>query len=247
MSTQEIPVEETEVVVVGAGQAGVAMSEHLTKAGIPHVVLERDRIAERWRTERWDSLVANGPAWHDRFPNMEFADYDPDAFVGKDDVANYFVSYAEKFNAPIRTGVDVKSVTKNVSHSGFRIETSTGTIAAKYVVAATGPFQKPAIPPVVPSGTNIHQLHSSDYHNPEQLPAGNVLVVGAGSSGVQIADDIQSSGRQVYLSVGEHDRPPRRYRGRDNVWWLGVLGKWDATTPTAGAEHVTIAVSGKDG
>ena len=88
VSTQEIPVEETEVVVVGAGQAGVAMSEHLTKAGIPHVVLERDRIAERWRTERWDSLVANGPAWHDRFPNMEFADYDPDAFVGKDDVAN---------------------------------------------------------------------------------------------------------------------------------------------------------------
>jgi putative flavoprotein involved in K+ transport len=247
LQERQMTPEKTEVVVVGAGQAGVAMSEHLTKAGIPHMVLERDRIAERWRTERWDSLVANGPAWHDRFPSMEFSGYDPDAFVGKDDVADYFVAYAEKFNSPIRTGVDVKSVTKNVSEPGFRVETTTGTIAAKYVVAATGPFQKPAIPPVVPNGTNIHQLHSSDYHNPEQLPAGNVLVVGAGSSGVQIADDIQSSGRQVYLSVGEHDRPPRRYRGRDNVWWLGVLGKWDATTPPAGAEHVTIAVSGKDG
>ena len=107
-----MPAEEFEVVVVGAGQAGVAMSEHLTNAGISHVVLERDRIAERWRSERWDSLVANGPAWHDRFPSLEFEGYDPDAFVPKEAVADYFVAYAEKFNAPIRTGVDVKSVTR---------------------------------------------------------------------------------------------------------------------------------------
>jgi len=239
--------EQFEVVVVGAGQAGVAMSEHLTIAGISHVVLERDRIAERWRSERWDSLVANGPAWHDRFPNLEFEDYDPDAFVPKEAVADYFVAYAEKFNAPIRTGVEVKSVTRLPNDSGFSVETSAGEIHAKYVVAATGPFQKPAIPPVVPSTTSIHQLHSSDYHNPAQLPVGGVLVVGAGSSGVQIAADLRKAGRDVYLSVGEHDRPPRRYRGRDNVWWLGVLGKWDMATPPAGAEHVTIAVSGFDG
>ena len=239
--------EQFEVVVVGAGQAGVAMSEHLTIAGISHVVLERDRIAERWRSERWDSLVANGPAWHDRFPNLEFEGYDPDAFVPKEAVADYFVAYAEKFNAPIRTGVDVKSVTRLPIDSGFSIETSAGEIQAKYVVAATGPFQKPAIPPVVPDTTDIHQLHSSDYHNPAQLPEGGVLVVGAGSSGVQIAADLRKAGRDVYLSVGEHDRPPRRYRGRDNVWWLGVLGKWDLATPPAGAEHVTIAVSGFDG
>ena len=239
--------EEFEVVVVGAGQAGVAMSEHLTIAGISHVVLERDRIAERWRSERWDSLVANGPAWHDRFPNLEFEGYDPDAFVPKEAVADYFVAYAEKFNAPIRTGVDVKSVTRLPIDSGFSVETSAGEIQAKYVVAATGPFQKPAIPPVVPDTTDIHQLHSSDYHNPAQLPEGGVLVVGAGSSGVQIAADLRKAGRDVYLSVGEHDRPPRRYRGRDNVWWLGVLGKWDLATPPAGAEHVTIAVSGFDG
>jgi putative flavoprotein involved in K+ transport len=239
--------EDFEVVVVGAGQAGVAMSEHLTNAGISHVVLERDRIAERWRSERWDSLVANGPAWHDRFPGLEFEGFDPDAFVPKDAVADYFVAYAKKFKAPIRTGVEVKSVNRNSANAGFKVVTSEGEIKAKYVVAATGPFQKPAIPPVVPDTASIHQLHSSDYHNPEQLPAGAVLVVGAGSSGVQIAADLRKSGRDVYLSVGEHDRPPRRYRGRDNVWWLGVLGKWDMATPPAGAEHVTIAVSGFDG
>jgi putative flavoprotein involved in K+ transport len=239
--------EEFEVVVVGAGQAGVAMSEHLTNAGISHVVLERARIAERWRSERWDSLVANGPAWHDRFPGLEFEGYDPDAFVPKEAVADYFVAYAKKFNAPIRTGVEVKSVTRNSTNAGFKVVTSEGEIEAKYVVAATGPFQKPAIPPVVPANSNINQLHSSDYLNPAQLPAGAVLVVGAGSSGVQIAADLRSAGREVYLSVGEHDRPPRRYRGRDNVWWLGVLGKWDLATPPAGAEHVTIAVSGFDG
>ena len=242
-----MPSEEFEVVVVGAGQAGVAMSEHLSNAGISHVVLERDRIAERWRSERWDSLVANGPAWHDRFPGLEFEDYDPDAFVPKDAVADYFVAYAQKFNAPIRTGVEVKSVSRLTTGAGFKVDTSAGEISAKYVVAATGPFQKPAIPPVIPENTNLHQLHSSDYHNPEQLPEGAVLVVGAGSSGVQIAADLRKAGRDVYLSVGEHDRPPRRYRGRDNVWWLGVLGKWDLATPPAGAEHVTIAVSGFNG
>jgi putative flavoprotein involved in K+ transport len=239
--------EQFEVVVVGAGQAGVAMSEHLTNAGVPHVVLERDRIAERWRTERWDSLVANGPAWHDRFPSLEFSNFDPDAFVPKDAVANYMEEYASKFGGEFRTGVEVKSVKRNSGGAGFKLETSQGSIDAKYVVSATGPFQRPSIPPVVPSDSKIHQLHSSDYHNPNQLPEGNVLVVGAGSSGVQIADELQNSGRQVYLSVGEHDRPPRRYRGRDNVWWLGVLGKWDLATPTAGAEHVTIAVSGARG
>jgi putative flavoprotein involved in K+ transport len=239
--------EQFEVVVVGAGQAGVAMSEHLTHAGISHVVLERARIAERWRSERWDSLVANGPAWHDRFPGLEFADYDPDAFVPKEAVADYFEAYAKKFQAPIRTGVEVKSVTRRSSDSGFKVTTSNGELEANYVVAATGAFQVPAIPPVVPESASIHQLHSSDYHNPEQLPAGAVLVVGAGSSGVQIAADLRNSGREVFLSVGEHDRPPRRYRGRDNVWWLGVLGKWDMATPPAGAEHVTIAVSGFDG
>ncbi|WP_426518346.1 flavin-containing monooxygenase [Diaminobutyricibacter sp. McL0618] len=242
-----MPSQEIEVLVIGAGQAGVAMSDHLTERGIPHLVVERHRIAERWRSERWDSLVANGPAWHDRFPGLDFADLDPDAFASKDQVAAYFVAYAEKIGAPIRCGVEVRSVRKNVGRPGFRVETTDGVIEARYVVAATGPFQRPVIPALVPAETGLPQIHSSSYRNPEQLPAGAVLVVGAGSSGVQIADELQRSGRKVYLSVGPHDRPPRRYRGRDFVWWLGVLGKWDASTPALGAEHVTIAVSGADG
>ncbi|MFF0424760.1 flavin-containing monooxygenase [Streptomyces sp. NPDC004520] len=243
--------EETEVVVVGAGQAGVAMSEHLGAHGIPHTVLERHRIAERWRSERWDSLVANGPAWHDRFPGLEFADVapdvHPDAFASKEQVADYFAAYAEKIGAPIRTGVEVTSVRKHTGRPGFRVETSRGTIDARFVVAATGAFQRPVIPPVVPDGAVPAQIHSSAYRNPGQLPEGAVLVVGAGSSGVQIADELRRSGRRVLLSVGPHDRPPRAYRGRDFCWWLGVLGIWDAQTPPRGAEHVTIAVSGARG
>jgi putative flavoprotein involved in K+ transport len=127
------------------------------------------------------------------------------------------------------------------------VETSHGTIDARFVVAATGPFQKPVIPPIIPGDAGVPQVHSAGYRNPEQLPDGNVLVVGAGSSGVQIAAELARPGRRVYLSVGPHDRPPRRYRGRDNVWWLGILGKWEASTPPRGAEHVTIAVSGADG
>jgi putative flavoprotein involved in K+ transport len=239
--------EEIEVLVVGGGQAGLAMSEHLSDAGVPHLVLERHRIAERWRSERWESLVANGPAWHDRFPGLEFLGLDPDAFASKDEVADYFAAYAEKIAAPIRCGVEVTSVWKNVGRPGFRVETSDGVVNARFVVAATGPFQRPIIPEVVPDGAGLVQIHSSGYRNPRQLPDGATLVVGAGSSGVQIADELQRSGRRVYLSVGPHDRPPRRYRGRDFVWWLGVLGKWDAETPPRGAEHVTIAVSGARG
>ncbi|MGC7101271.1 flavin-containing monooxygenase [Amycolatopsis lurida] len=242
MSSQEV-----EAVVVGGGQAGLAMSEHLGEAGVPHLVLERHRIAERWRSERWDSLVANGPAWHDRFPGLEFPGLHPDAFASKEEVAAYFEDYAEKIAAPVRTGVEVTSVRKLEGRPGFRVETSDGTIDTRFVVAATGPFQRPVIPPIVPGDAGPVQLHSSAYRNPEQLPAGAVLVVGAGSSGVQIAEELRRSGRSVYLSVGPHDRPPRRYRDRDFCWWLGVLGKWDAETPPAGAEHVTIAVSGARG
>ncbi|BCY10738.1 NAD(P)/FAD-dependent oxidoreductase [Actinoplanes sp. L3-i22] len=239
--------QEVEVLVVGAGQAGVAMSEHLGDAGVPHLVLERHRIAERWRSERWDSLVANGPAWHDRFPGLEFTDVDPAGFAGKEQVADYFTAYAEKIGAPIRTGVEVLSVRRHAGRPGFRVATSDGIVDARFVVAATGPFQRPVIPPIVPAGAVVDQLHSSAYRNPGQLPAGAVLVVGAGSSGVQIADELRRSGREVFLSVGPHERPPRDYRGRDFCWWLGVLGKWDMETPPQGAEHVTIAVSGARG
>jgi putative flavoprotein involved in K+ transport len=239
-------IEEVEVVIVGGGQAGIAMSEHLGNAGVPHVILERGRVAEKWRSGRWDSLVANGPAWHDRFPGLEF-DASPDTFVPKEQVADYFEAYAKKIAAPVRCGVEVTLARKNEGRAGFTVETSEGDLGARFVVAATGPFQKPVIPPIIPGSAGVAQIHSAGYRNPGQLPPGAVLVVGAGSSGVQIAAELRESGRQVYLSVGPHDRPPRRYRGRDNVWWLGVLGKWDMPTPPRGAEHVTIAVSGAGG
>lgn len=240
-------VEEVDTLVVGAGQAGVAMSEHLTNCGVPHLVLERSRIAERWRSERWDSLVANGPAWHDRFPGAAFTKTPPDGFPPKEEVADYFVSYAKMIGAPIRCGVEVRKVERNVGRRGFRVETSHGIVEASNVVAATGPFQTPIVPSLIPDNPDILQIHSSKYRNPSQLPDGAVLVVGAGSSGVQIAEELLSAGRCVYLSVGPHDRPPRSYRGRDFCWWLGVLGKWDADTRGPGTEHVTIAVSGAHG
>lgn len=239
--------EKVDTLVVGAGQAGIAMSEHLSKMGVPHLVLERKRIAERWRSERWDSLVANGPAWHDRFPGMEFPNMDPDGFPGKDKVADYFEAYAKMINAPVRCGVDVKKVERNSGSSGFRVETTDGVVEANSIVAATGAFQTPVIPTLVPELPGLQQLHSTGYRNPKQLPDGAVLVVGSGSSGAQIADELLRSGRKVYLSVGPHDRPPRSYRGRDFCWWLGVLNKWDMETPGPGTEHVTIAVSGAYG
>jgi putative flavoprotein involved in K+ transport len=130
---------------------------------------------------------------------------------------------------------------------GFIAETSKGIIEATHVVVATGPFQRPTIPAIVPDSWQLKQLHSAHYRNPSQLPAGAVLVVGAGSSGVQIADELARAGRRVYLSVGPHNRPPRHYRGRDFVYWLGVLGEWDTRVITPGTEHVTIAVSGARG
>jgi putative flavoprotein involved in K+ transport len=237
---------EVETLIIGGGQAGLAMSEHLSKRGVSHLIVERQRIAERWRAERWDSLVANGPAWHDRFPGMTFSGIDPDCFATKQQIVEYFEAYAKQIGAPIRCGVEVKSLRRKTG-PGFRADTSEGVIDAAQVVAATGPFQRPVIPAIVPSGVGIAQIHSSGYRNPAQLQTGAVLVIGAGSSGVQIADELNRSGRRVYLSVGPHNRPPRRYRGRDFVWWLGALGEWDAKAASPSTEHVTIAVSGANG
>src|SRR5437868_9168707 len=210
-------VERVETLIIGGGQAGLAMSEHLGKRGVPHLILERHRIAERWRSERWDSLVANGPAWHDRFPSLTFAGIDPESFASKDRIVKYFEAYAAQIAAPIRCGVEVKALHRKPAGSGFAAETSEGMIEAASVVAATGPFQRPIVPAVVPADAGIAQIHSAAYRNPGQLPGGSVLVVGAGSSGAQIADELQRAGRRVYLSLGPHDRPPRRYRAYDVV------------------------------
>src|SRR5215468_5325986 len=169
---QRMSIEKIDTLVVGGGQAGLAMSEHLSANGIPHIVLERHRIAERWRSERWDSLVANGPAWHDRFPHMPFTGIDPDGFASKDRIVAYFEAYAEQIAAPIRCGVEVTALRKQPDGSGFVAETAQGVIEATHVVAATGPFQQPIIPAVVPGNIGIVQIHSAAYRNPGQLPAG---------------------------------------------------------------------------
>lgn len=215
--------------------------------GVPHVVLERSRIAERWRSERWDSLVANGPAWHDRFPSLKFDNISQEAFPPKERMAQYFEDYAQMINAPVRTGVEVHQVTRLAGRSGFNVITSAGEFEADNVVAATGPFQKPSFPQIVPESAGVHQIHSSVYKNPQQLPEGAVLVVGAGASGTQIAEELRQSGRDVYLSVGEHYRPPRTYRDRDYCWWLGALGLWDEVKIKPKKEHVAFAVSGYEG
>jgi putative flavoprotein involved in K+ transport len=242
-----MPVEKVGTLIVGGGQAGLAMSEQLSKRGLPHLILERHRIAERWRTERWDGLHANGPAWHDRLPGLPIAGVDPDGFATRNQMVDYFVAYAERIAAPVRCGVAVTALHRKTDGTGFLAETSAGEFEAANVVAATGPFQRPLIPAVVPPEAKILQMHSNAYHNPGRLPAGAVLVVGAGSSGAQIADELSRAGRRVYLSVGHHERPPRRYRGRDFCWWLGVLGLWDAPARDPAEKHVTIAVSGAYG
>src|SRR5262249_46688559 len=182
VSEPAMAVENIDTLVVGGGQAGLAMAEHLSQAGVPHIVLERHRIAERWRSERWDSLVANGPAWHDRFPGLEFSDVDravgPDDFAPAQTVADYFVAYARKISAPIRCGVDVLKVERRIGRPGFRVETSAGVMEADSVVAATGAFQRPVVPELVPRQAGLLQMHSTGYRNPAQLPDGAILVVG---------------------------------------------------------------------
>ncbi|MEL6573295.1 MAG: NAD(P)/FAD-dependent oxidoreductase [Pseudomonadota bacterium] len=240
-------VKTVQSLVIGAGQAGIAASEHLSRNKISHLVLEKDRVAEAWRSGRWDSLKANGPAWHDRFPNMTFQHCAPDGFAAKEEVADYLENYAEMIDAPIRTGVEVLALKRITDQTGFEVTTSDGVILAETVVCATGAFQTPVIPSLVPESEPITQLHSARYRNPDQLPEGAVLIVGSGSSGGQIADELCRSGRKVFLSIGPHDRPPRAYRGRDYCWWLGVLGLWDLAAKEPGTEHLTISVSGANG
>ena len=234
-------------IIVGGGQAGLAASEHLSNNNIQHIIFEKNRIVEKWRSCRWDSLVANGPAWHDRFPTLEFSNSDPNSFVSKNRVVEYFEEFAKKIKAPIHANVNVEKVEKNSSNPKFLVTTSEGLYESDNLIVATGAFQEPIIPKIIPRDSLVNQIHSQEYKNPHQFSEGSILVIGSGSSGSQIAEELKRSNKRVYFSIGPHDRPPRRYRGRDNVWWLGVLGKWEAKTPSPGTQHVTIAVSGYDG
>jgi putative flavoprotein involved in K+ transport len=239
--------EEVETLIIGGGQAGLALSEQLSKRGLPHLVVERYRVVERWRTERWDGLHANGPAWSSCMAGFPFPGVEPDDFPTRDQIVDYFTTYAEAIAAPVRCGVAVTRLHRQDSGVGFRAETSQGAVVANNVVAATGPFQLPSYPGIVPPEAGIFQVHASGYRNPEQLPEGAVLVVGAGASGAQIADELLRADRQVFLSVGGHVRAPRRYRGHDLVWWMDALGMWDTPAENPPQAHIPLPVSGAYG
>jgi len=216
----------TGTVIIGGGQAGLAMSRCLTERGVDHVVLERGRVAESWRSERWDSLRLLTPCWQSRLPGWSYRGPDPDGYMTMAEVTDYLERYARSFGAPVRTGTTVESVQRR--RGGFLVTTDRGVWTAEAVVVATGHCGRPRIPAMARDlPDTLLQLAPTWYRNPEQLPAGGCLVVGASASGVQLADEIHRSGRDVTLAVGRHTRLPRRYRGSDIMWWLDAMGVLD--------------------
>jgi cation diffusion facilitator CzcD-associated flavoprotein CzcO len=206
-------IERVQTLVVGGGQAGLVMSHMLTQRGCPHLVLERSRIAERWRTGRRDGLKFQFPNWSVRLPDFPFPHADHNGFATTKEIVEFISAYAVFIAAPIRCGVSVVVLRKGDGVTGFVAETSDGTVEADNVVVATGPYQHPVIPPLLQDDASVFQVHASQYRNPDQLPSGAVLVVGSGASGAQITEELFRAGRRVYLSVGRHSRLPRRYRG----------------------------------
>jgi putative flavoprotein involved in K+ transport len=241
-----MPVERVETLVIGGGQAGLVMSHRLKQRGLPHLVLERHRIAERWRSERWDGLKFQFPNWSVRLPEFAFPHSDPDAFATTGAIVDFIDAYAAFVAPPIRCGVEATRLRRRDGASGFIAETTDGAIEAQNVVVATGPYQRALIPDLLRDET-IFQVHASRYKNPEQLPPGAVLVAGAGASGAQIAEELHRAGRRVLLSVGRHTRLPRRYRGRDLIWWLSELGLDKTTTEQRGPSRLLPVISGAYG
>ena len=216
----------TTTVIIGAGHAGLAMSRCLSDRSIDHVVLERDEVASSWRTQRWDSLRLLTPSWLCRLPGYGYRGDDPDGFMTMPEVVDFIAGYAKEIAAPVQTGTTVTSVRR--TDDGYRVTTDQGVWDCLTVVLASGAFNIPRVPAfadAVPA--SIQTLTPTSYRNPDQLPEGGVLVVGASASGVQIAHELQRSGRPVTLAVGEHVRAPRVYRGRDIHWWMDAAGLFD--------------------
>ncbi len=239
-------IERVETLIIGGGQAGLVMSHRLKQRGVSHVVLERRRVAERWRSERWDGLKFQFPNWSVRLPDFPFPHTDPDAFATTDEIIKFIDAYAAFVAPPIRCGVEVARLRRRDDASGFIAETADGAIEADNVVVATGPYQRALVPDLLRDHP-VFQVHASRYQNPAQLPSGAVLVAGAGASGAQIAEELQRTGRRVYLSVGTHRRLPRRYRGRDLIWWLAEMGIDQTTTAQRGASALGPVISGAYG
>ena len=215
-----------DTLVVGAGQAGLAVSRGLAEQDADHVVIERGRIAERWRTARWGSLRLITPNWMSRLPGWSYSGTDPDGYMAAPELVSYLEDYAGSFAAPVHENTTVELV--EASGSRLRVITDNGTWLASNVIVATGTENRPYVPPFASAiDPGVHQLTAGRYQGPHQVPGGGVLVVGASASGVQIADELRRSGRPVTIAVGRHSRVPRRYRGRDILWWMeraGILG-----------------------
>jgi putative flavoprotein involved in K+ transport len=242
-----MPIERVETLIIGGGQAGLTMSHMLSQRGCPHLVLERHRIGERWRTERWNGLRFQFPNWSVRLPGFSFRHSDPDAFATSDDIVDLITAYARFVAPPIRCGVAVTALRRRDDGSGFLAETSIGPIEASNVVVATGPYQRPFVPALLSDNIGIFQVHASRYREPGQLPPGAVLVVGSGASGAQITEELFRAGRRVYLAVGRHNRLPRRYRGRDLIWWLSALGIDQTPVEKRGPLRLLPVITGAHG
>jgi putative flavoprotein involved in K+ transport len=239
-----MPAERIQTLVIGGGQAGLTMSHRLKQRGLPHLVLERHRIAERWRSERWDGLKFQFPNWSVRLPEFAFPHDDPDGFSPSRDILDFITAYAAFVAPPIRCGVAVTALRRG--DNCFVADTSDGAIEADNVVVATGPYQR-AVIPAIADNIGLFQVHASRYANPRQMPEGAVLVVGAGASGAQIAEELLRAGRRVFLSVGRHTRLPRRYRGRDLIWWLREMGIDRTPVEMRGPSRLLPVISGAHG
>ncbi len=223
----------TNTLIIGGGQAGLALSHCLTTLGRDHLVLERGRLAERWRSERWDSLRLLTPNWMTRLPGYAYEGPDQDGFMTAGEVVGFFENYAESFDAPVREFTAVRRVA--ACGDVFVVDTDDGPFLARNVVIATGWSDQAAIPAQAARvSARVHQVDPSRYKNPDGLPAGGVLVVGASATGVQLAQELHLSGRPVTLAVGTHTRLPRSYRGMDSYWWLELLGALDRTIDEVG-------------
>ncbi len=221
--------EDIETIIVGGGQAGLAMSHHLAQRGREHLVLERGRIAERWRSERWDSLHFQFPNWMMRLPGRAYEGDDPDGFSHRDEVVRFIGGYAARNAAPVRCGVNVTAL-RRTEDGRFRLDTGPAEMVARNVVVATGPYQRPRIPACAAAlAPGLHQVTASTYTAPDALPPGAVLVVGSGASGCQIVEDLMQAGRRVHYALRGHRRVPRRYRGRDFGHWNEVMGLTNRT------------------
>jgi putative flavoprotein involved in K+ transport len=245
-------VKRTSVVVVGAGQAGLAISWHLVQAGIDHVVLERDTITHTWRDARWDTFCLVTPNWQCQLPGYSYTGPDPDGFMVRSEILDWLDGYVASFDPPVREHTAVVSV-RPLDDGGFSVRTSAGEIVTDQVVVATGGYHTPAVPRIGERlGEHVVQVHSSRYSNPEQLPQGPVLVVGTGQSGAQIAEDLHLAGREVHLAVGHAPRFARRYRGRDVIAWMHDTGHYakpvtDKPVEERTQDKTNHYVTGRDG